>query len=484
MAFDPVAYITEPRWQQSRLGLDRMVELMERLGNPQDALKIVHVAGTNGKGSTCVFTASILQEAGYRTGLFTSPAILDFTDRIRVNGQVIPLDDLREVTLEVRAQADAMADHPTEFELMTAVAFVYFAQQGCDICVVEVGMGGRLDCTNVIAHPAVCVITPIALDHMAYLGDTIGAIAREKAGIIKPGARVVSAAQERDADIVIRAAVGDADARLQIVRLSDIQGTSDDFSYALEPSWEHFQLGMLGSYQPQNAALSLEAIHALRDQGWVIPDEAIRRGLAAARWPGRFEIVGEAPTFIVDGAHNPQGAQALVSSLEQRYPDRAVFLIMSVLADKDYRAMLDILIGYRQTRAVIAVTPPSDRALSSRDLAQAVHAQVGEANRRECAAHPLMPKRYAVHVVDAGTIEVGVKQALAIAQDLMEDSLISGPSADPFDSLTGWSKAPSYANSVLVACGSLYSVAAVERAYQDAVDALQDEENGDLSCSF
>lgn len=470
MAFDPIAYITEPRWQHSRLGLERMTELMERLGNPQDKLQFVHVAGTNGKGSTCVFTASILQAAGYRTGLFTSPAILDFRDRIRVDGHNITADELRDATQAVREQADAMDDHPTEFELMTAVAFVHFARCECDICVVEVGMGGRLDSTNIIKHPAVCAITPIALDHMAYLGDTIGAIANEKAGIIKPGARVVSAAQERDADTAIRKAVGRNDAHLRFVRASDVLGTSEDFSYYLEPTWEHFQLGMMGSYQPQNAALALEIVYALREEGWDIPDDAIRTGLAAARWPGRFELLGQNPPFIVDGGHNPQGAQALVDSLTQWYPDRPVFFVMGVLADKDYRSMLDTVIAYPGTRAFFTVEPPNPRALSAADLAAAIREQVDKANRRERKAHPLMPKLHAVHVVEAGSVERGVAAALETAWDLMEDDLISGPSADPFDTLAGWTKTPTYANPVVVAFGSLYSVAQVERAYRAATE--------------
>lgn len=468
MAFDPIAYITEPRWQASRLGLERMTELMERLGNPQDNLKFVHVAGTNGKGSTCVFTASILQAAGYRTGLFTSPAILDFTDRIRVDGVNITLDELRSVTAQVRDAADAMADHPTEFELMTAVAFLHFARTACDICVVEVGMGGRLDSTNVIPHPLVCAIAPIALDHTAFLGDTIAQIASEKAGIIKPGCTVVSAAQVRDADTVIRQAVGRNNASLRFVRASDALGTSADFSYRLEPTWEHFQLGMRGSYQPQNAALALEIVFALKEQGWDIPDAAIRTGLAAARWPGRFEVLGDAPVFIVDGGHNPQGAQALVDSLAQWYPGRPVFFVMGVLADKDYDAMLDTVIAYRETRAFYTIEPPNPRALSAADLAGAIKERVEEANRRERAAHPLMPKLYAVHVVEAGTVEQGVAAALDTACDLMDDDLISGPSADPFSSLSGWSQAPSYAAPVVVAFGSLYSVAAATRAYQRA----------------
>lgn len=476
MAFDPIAYITEPRWEQSRLGLERISELMERLGNPQDAVSVVHVAGTNGKGSTCVFTASILQAAGYRTGLFTSPAILDFTDRIKVNGENITMGQLTDVTLEVRAQADKMEDHPTEFELMTAVAFLFFARKHCDICVVEVGMGGRLDSTNIVKHPAVCAIAPIALDHMAYLGDTIAAIAKEKAGIIKPGVPVVSAAQERDADTVIRRTVGEKDTTIRFVRNSDVLGTSDDFSYYLEPTWEHFQLGMLGSYQPQNAALALEIVFTLREEGWDIPDEAIREGLAAARWPGRFEVLGDNPPFIVDGGHNPQGARALVDSLKQWYPERPVFYVMGVLADKDYDAMLDELIGYRLSRAFFTVAPPNPRALSAEDLAEAVRSRVEAANRRERAAHPLMPQRYAVHVVPAGTIEQGVSEALNTAWDLLEDDLISGPSADPFDSLTGWTKAPSYAQPVVVACGSLYSVAEEERAYDElTAEVVEDQ---------
>ena len=190
-AFDPVAYINTPRWRSSRLGLDRTRELLAGLGNPQDKLRVVHVAGTNGKGSTCAFLASILQEAGYKTGLFTSPYIIEFADRIRVNGSNIAPDDLLDVTLAVREIAEAMPDHPTEFELMTAVAFTHFAQQECDICVVEVGLGGRLDSTNVLEAPELCVITPIALDHTELLGDTLAAIAGEKAGIVKPGVPVV-----------------------------------------------------------------------------------------------------------------------------------------------------------------------------------------------------------------------------------------------------------------------------------------------------
>ncbi|MFQ9181093.1 MAG: bifunctional folylpolyglutamate synthase/dihydrofolate synthase [Eggerthella lenta] len=197
MSFDHIAYINEPRWLESRLGLDRIRELLDRLGRPQDRLKFVHVAGTNGKGSTCAYLASILQAAGLRTGLFTSPYLITFEERIRVDGANITLDELTEATLLVKGQAEAMADHPTEFELMTAVALVHFVRRGCDIVVLEVGLGGRLDSTNAIDAPEAAVIARIGLDHTKLLGTTLAAIAGEKAGIVKPGCRGVVAAGRR-----------------------------------------------------------------------------------------------------------------------------------------------------------------------------------------------------------------------------------------------------------------------------------------------
>lgn len=183
--FDPVAYINEPRWRSMSFGLERIEELLAKLGNPQDALRFVHVAGTNGKGSTCSFVSSILKESGYKVGLFTSPYIERFEERIRINGENISLQRLSEVTLKVKDAAEAMASHPTEFELMTAVAFTYFAEEKCDIVVAEVGLGGRLDSTNVIRTVEVCVFAPISYDHCALLGSTLYQIAGEKAGILR-----------------------------------------------------------------------------------------------------------------------------------------------------------------------------------------------------------------------------------------------------------------------------------------------------------
>jgi dihydrofolate synthase/folylpolyglutamate synthase len=378
--FDPVEYINTPRWQESRMGLDRITQLMERLGNPQDSLRVVHVAGTNGKGSTCAYISGVLQAAGYRTGLFTSPYIIEFSDRIRIDGCNISPEALMRATLEVRAVAEAMSDHPTEFELMTAVAFVAFKQAGCECAVIEVGLGGRLDSTNVLSHPEVCVLAPIALDHTHLLGDTVEAIAREKAGIIKPGASVVSARQAEGAKCVIEQAAAALDAPITWVDAdalseSRLEEAVQDghaipmrvFSYA---GFSRLATRLLGTYQPQNAALAIEACLALRARGFNVSDEAICQGISSARWPGRFEIVAHEPTFIVDGGHNPQGARVLVESLKSVFPGRKVTFLVGVLADKDYSAMLRQVVPLGS--AFVCVQPPNPRALSAQDLAEAI----------------------------------------------------------------------------------------------------------------
>ena len=304
--FDAIAYINEPRWQASRLGLDRIRDLMERLGRPQDRLRFVHVAGTNGKGSTCAYLASILRAAGYRTGLFTSPYIERFEERIQVGGANISPEALREVTLQVREAAEAQAtetgEHATEFELMTAVALVHFVRAGCDIVVLEVGLGGRLDSTNVIDAPEVAVVTRIGLDHTGLLGDTPAAIAGEKAGIIKPGSAVVAYPQDDEgaARVIAQAAI-DAGDFLTVANFSQLEvgevrwpireeggeGPVRPFSY----KGLSCATALLAAYQPCNAAVAMEAAWKLRERSWVVSDEAIAVGIAAARWPGRFEVI-------------------------------------------------------------------------------------------------------------------------------------------------------------------------------------------------
>lgn len=403
-AFDPVAYINDPAWHSSCYGLERIESLLDRMGRPQDKLKFVHVAGTNGKGSTSAYISSILTRAGYKTGLFTSPFIITFEERIRVNGEMIPLKDLREVTLFVREHAETIAhetgEHPTEFELMTAVALEHFARSGCDIAVLEVGLGGTLDSTNVIAAPEVCAITRIGLDHTALLGDTYEQIASQKAGIIKRGASVVSYPQDDEgATRAIAAAALAADCTVTMpdfaqLKVGEVNGQAmRSFDYC----GKAYQTSLLGSYQPCNAAMAIECALRLRERGWKISDDDIERGIARARWQGRFEIVetGESgfcdsgdiaerdgeikseggcrkagPAILVDGGHNPQGAQVLADSLRDLFPNKKILFVMSVLADKDYQSMIENVIDIAD--GFICVTPPNPRALQAPELARAV----------------------------------------------------------------------------------------------------------------
>ena len=398
MAFDPIAYINEPRWQESRLGLERIRELLDRLGRPQDRLRFVHVAGTNGKGSTCAFLASILQAADYRTGLFTSPFIETFEERIRVDGCNITLDELTAVTLAVKEQAETMAaetgDHPTEFELMTAVAFEHFARSACEIVVLEVGLGGRLDSTNVIDAPEATVIARIGLDHTKLLGNTLAAIASEKAGIVKEGAPVISWPQEPEAMAVVEEVARAQGVPLTVPDLSQLDVATVERASAVEressPACSDEETPMtfvrpfsyrgrayctqlVGSYQPANAALALETVEVLRTRGWDIPDAVVSVGIERAHWPGRFEVLpGGAgqPTFVVDGGHNPQGAHALVESLDDVFPGVKPVFIMGVLEDKDYPAMLEVVMPL--ISGFVAVTPDNPRALPADRLARAV----------------------------------------------------------------------------------------------------------------
>lgn len=402
--FDPVEYINTPRWQASRLGLERIVDLLERMGRPQDRLKFVHVAGTNGKGSTCAFLDSVLRCAGYKVGLFTSPYIEVFEERIRVNGENVSREDLSEVTLFVRefAQAieDERGDHPTEFELMTAVALEHFARSACDIVVLEVGLGGRLDSTNAIDAPEVCVLARIGLDHTALLGSTVAEVAAEKAGIVKSGATVVSWPQEPEAMAVVERVVAEAGCALTVpdfdclsigalgMRFFEVADTvreayvvnaherKDVSREAFVREFSYKGVGyatkLLARYQPMNAALALEAVEALRAKGWVIGQEAVGRGIAEAVWPGRFEVVALDPLTIIDGGHNPQGAQVLAESVAELLAvdaPRAIF-VMGVLADKDYEPMIREVLPLAS--AFYVYTPSNPRALSATDLASSI----------------------------------------------------------------------------------------------------------------
>ena len=290
--FDPVKYINTPNWQQSRLGLERICKLMDLLGNPQKDLKFIHVAGTNGKGSTCAYISQILIESGYKTGQFTSPYIYEFAERIRINNDHISSEDLKNVTLKVKDAAEQFAedDHPTEFELMTAVAFTYFAEQNCDVVVSEVGMGGRLDSTNVIEAPETIatVITPIDYDHMQFLGDTLEKIATEKAGIFKSGVPVISAQQKPDVQKVLEEKANSLHCEIHFCNFDDTQIenvdlTKDNLFRNFVYKDVSYETHLLASYQPQNASIAIDTAKIMQDQFTQITEDSIKRGINATR---------------------------------------------------------------------------------------------------------------------------------------------------------------------------------------------------------
>ncbi len=380
MTYDEaLSYIHRIHWQFCIPGLERVRELCEKLGNPQDKLHFVHVAGTNGKGSFCAMLASVLQCAGYRVGLFTSPYIQRFNERMMLNGQAISDEELAALTEEVRPYADAMSEPPTEFELITAIAFLYFARHGCDLVVLECGMGGRLDATNLIQTPILSVITGIALDHTRYLGDTVEAIANEKAGIIKSGVPVLYGGDDRVAADVIRKRAQEANAPYfetdhRALRIDSMTLTGTVFTYCTDHGvtsndYGRLFLPLLGEYQPANAANVLEAISILRGSGLSVSKEAVQEGLRKTVWRARFELLATDPIVIIDGAHNPQGICAAVCSIRRYFGTQQVLMLGGVMADKAYRQMACELAPC--CAEMFAIRPNNPRALDEKTYAQA-----------------------------------------------------------------------------------------------------------------
>ena len=366
-------------WQGHKPGLGRTRALLSALGDPHKALRFVHVAGTNGKGSTAAMLDSCLRAAGYRTGLFTSPYINRFNERVQVDGVPIPDGDLVRLVERVQPAAAAMADTPTEFEFITALGMLWFAEQRCDIVVLEVGLGGALDSTNVIDPPECAVITALGLDHVKELGPTLADIAAAKAGIIKPGSPAVSYGGAPEADRVIAAAAHACGAPLTVVdftrlrlRGAGLDGQTFDFD-----GLDGLTLPLLAGYQPRNAAVAVTALRALRARGWDIPDEAIRRGLASVRWPGRFELLRRSPPFLLDGSHNAHGMRATADSLRSLFPGQKFVFLVSIMADKDADEMLRLLLPL--AKAFVTVTAPSPRAIPAADLAARIEALGGSA---------------------------------------------------------------------------------------------------------
>ena len=364
---EALTYIDGTQWFGSKPGLSRTEELLDKLGRPQDRLKYVHIAGTNGKGSCAAMLASVLRAAGYRTGLYTSPYLFRFHERMQINGRPIEDEALAALVTRIAPLADAMEDHPTEFELITAAALLWFAQEHCDIVVLEVGLGGRLDATNVIAAPEAAVIMNIGLDHTAILGDTVEQIAGEKAGILKPGCQAVLYQQQESVMDVVRQKARELGAELHIADFSQIRSEFDSlegqsFTYRGEP----YALSLLGDHQLRNAAVVLETVEVLRRRGWTLDQGDVEHGLYATCWPARFELVSEEPPFIVDGGHNPQCARSVRDNLLRYFPDTRRVLLVGVLADKDYPALFEIL--NEAADEWVCVTPDSDRALPAAEL--------------------------------------------------------------------------------------------------------------------
>ncbi len=371
---EALGYIHSISWTFCKPGLDRINELCEKLGNPEKSLRFVHVAGTNGKGSFSAMLSSVLIESGLKVGMYTSPYILEFNERMQINGCCIPNDVLAEITEEVKPIADSMTDKPTEFELITAIAFLYFKRERADVVVLECGMGGRLDSTNIIKPPLLSVITGISLDHTAFLGDTVEKIAKEKAGIIKYPSPALLGGEDAEAYSVIKTDASlkgcllqTADYECLSISRMDLNGTK--FSYK---NYRDIEIALLGAYQPRNAVLVLEALSILKMSFPEITDEAVKKGLGRARWRARFEIVSNNPLIIFDGAHNPEGISASVNSIRLYFGDIRPYIISGVLEDKDY----DFISRELSTvaKCVYTIAPDSPRALSAEKYAECISA--------------------------------------------------------------------------------------------------------------
>ena len=334
---EAIAYIHSVFWKGSVPGLSRTQTLLAKMGNPEKKLKFVHIAGTNGKGSTAAMTASILQKAGYKTGLYTSPYIYRFHERMQIDGEQISDEDLIAITEYVKPLADSMEESPTEFELVCAIAFEYFYRKGCDIVVLEVGMGGALDATNVIETPEAAVITNIGLDHTEVLGDTVEKIAETKAGIFKENGRAVIYRSTPSVEAVFERICKEKNMSL---KKADFDGLKLH-SCSLEGqvfdcgSRKNLILPLLGDHQLHNAAVVLAVADTLIEKGWNITEQNIYDGIREVRWPGRFDIVSRDPLFIIDGGHNPQCIEALVKNIRDYLTGRKVVALTGVLADKD-----------------------------------------------------------------------------------------------------------------------------------------------------
>ena len=384
---ESLKYIEETHKFGIRLGLDNLSKLLELLGNPQDKLNIIHVAGTNGKGSTCSFISSILKECGYKVGLYTSPYLETFTERLRKNGENIPEEDVARIVTLIREKIEQMVSegysYPTEFEIVTTMAFYYYCEQEVDFVALEVGLGGRYDATNIIKKSDISVITSISLDHVGILGDTVAKIAYEKGGIIKENGVAVVYDQSDEAKDVIKDICKEKNAKYIEVKFDDIKVKQSDINSQvydcsiMGQRYENLEIQLIGDHQINNSMLALSTIEVLKElKNLNLNEEDIRKGLLNTRWPGRIEKIMDKPTFIIDGAHNEDGARSLAKAIEKNFKGKKATLLIGMLEDKDIDGVLEILMPY--FNKVITTTPDNDRAINCETLKEKISKYVDD----------------------------------------------------------------------------------------------------------
>lgn len=386
-----LAFIHSRHAVGQKVELRNITHLLERLGNPHKQLKFVHVAGTNGKGSTSTYTAAALTKAGYHTGLFISPYVIEFRERIQLDGQMIPKEELAQVTASVKEAVeslDALGERCTEFETVTAIAMVWYARKQADIVVLEVGLGGRIDPTNVIDRALVSVITSIGYDHTDVLGDTLGEIAAQKCGIFRPGGRVVAYPnQAPEAMAVIKQKAVELSCALT---LPDPQAAAlckmDLFGEEMDYKGLSLRVPLIGKHQILNCITAVETLFQLRELGFVIPDAAIQEGIAGVRFPARMEVLCRDPLVILDGAHNPSGLAALASALDL-VPSQRVCAVIAMMRDKDCEQALSLLLP--KVSRVMAVSASNPRSHTGESLAAICRRYCGQVDFRESAQEGL-----------------------------------------------------------------------------------------------
>lgn len=372
-----IDYIEQTDTPRQRYGLEKLKQALHLMGDPQDRVPYVHIAGTNGKGSTASMLSSILNHAGLRCGLYTSPHLQRYNERFQIAGEPISDEQLIQSVQRVQQVCEQLGGTPIVFEVLTLMAFELFARLDCQIAVLEVGIGGRLDSTNCIPSPQAAVVTQLGLDHTETLGDTIEQIAWQKGGIAKPGSRLVMAAQQEKAMEVVRQICRQEDCAFCVADPKRMQLLSSTLKgqRVLDEHFGELLIPLAGGHQIKNAANVLCTVEQLVQHGWKIPTEAVRDGLAAAKWSARFELLDESPYFILDGGHNPQCVQAAMDALEQFFPGKKAVILTGMMQDKDTEQMLEQMAEH--AACFVCLHPDSPRALSAEQLAQQVKERFG-----------------------------------------------------------------------------------------------------------